>query len=168
MKHIVTLRILAAIAIAGFFVCLAAHMATFFGINPEHEFPPTKWLGFIIFAVWIPVVKIGVDLKKQKGELGVLMRLYAPKWMIVTTIFFFVYGIVVLFFEHRGVPNIINGQKVLHSHGTVIRTLTDQEYETELILVVRKFSETWLVFYSAAMTILFAKFRERFSRASTT
>ena len=59
-----------------------------------------------------------------------------------------------------GVPAVLAGKKVIHSHGKIIRELTDAEYERQQSYVVRAFSGHWMLFYSVGITALYSKLRE--------
>ena len=55
----------------------------------------------------------------------------------------------------QGVPDIWEGQYVLHNHGTLIRNITEQEYTAYKAAEVRGFSGHWLAFYGIATALLY-------------
>ena len=46
-----------------------------------------------------------------------------------------------------GTPDIWDGKYVLHSHGNLIRELSEREYHLQQAYVLRGFSGHWMIFY---------------------
>lgn len=61
---------------------------------------------------------------------------------------------------HRGGSiGIRDGQYILHSHGKLIRTITEQEYHLAQANEARGFSGHWIAFYGIAMVIWYPFWR---------
>ena len=162
------MKTLLIIAAGGFIFSLIAHLATFLGINPQGVFPPIWLLHIGIFVVWIPTVFLLRKIFKKTGRQGFWKSAVgnAPRWMQALCLFFFIYAffnffITVLVLNQGGVPSIINGKKVLQSHGEVIKELTDKEFFRYQAYTFRAFSGHWMFFYVVSMTILCSYQRTR-------
>jgi hypothetical protein len=74
-----------------------------------------------------------------------------PRWARYTAKVFFAYAIInfaLFFFLSRGgTPDVRDGKYVLHNHGTVIRELSEDEYELQNAYILRGFSGHWMIFY---------------------
>jgi hypothetical protein len=124
---------------------------TFAHIDLIEKFPLVWSLHVGIFVVFIPFV---LYAKKSAGGNFDFEKLRAmtPNWagilLLVTFIYAMVnFGLFVFNSEGGGVPDIWDGQYVLHSHGKLIRYLTEQEYHMKKAYVLRAFSGHWLIFY---------------------
>jgi hypothetical protein len=150
------------LALLGLVSSFVAHVATFAGINPEAVFPQVWLLHVGIFVVWIPTVVVS---KKYQGQdfWKASMR-FSPVWLRGMCGALFTYALFNFFFcifvlQKGGVPSEIDGKKVLHSHGSVIRELTDEEYERHRAYGVRTFSGHWMLFYGVATGVLYSQWR---------
>jgi hypothetical protein len=155
------------IAFFGLVASGVVHFSTFLGINLQRIFPPVWGLHVLIFVVWIPVVLFGQKICKKdtRKDFWKIATRNAPKWMKVLCTALFVYAFFNFFFtifilNEGGVPSELDGKKVIHSHGKVIRELTDEEYEKHQAYTVRSFSGHWLIFYAISMTVLYSKMKE--------
>ena len=155
------------LAIFGLVASAIAHFSTFFGINPQRVFPPIWALHILIFIVWLPVVLScrKICTKDKRKDFWKLATRNAPGWMKVLSTALFAYAFINFFItifvlNEGGVPSEINGQKVIHNHGNVIRELTDNEYETHQAYNVRTFSGHWMIFYAMGMTVLYSRMKE--------
>ena len=161
------------IAVFGLFFSALVHISTFFRINPQSVFPAVWGLHVLVFVVWFPVVFISrkkITIENRKDFIKVITK-QAPYWMKALSIAVFTYAFFNFFYtvfalNEGGVPSILAGEKVLKSHGKIIRKLTDQEYELHQSYGVRAFSGHWLVFYSAAMTVIYSMRREHSNHAT--
>jgi hypothetical protein len=142
-------RALSIFAFTGFFISLIVHLTTFFGIDPARHVPGVWVLHLGIFIVFIPMLFVqGLTRKKDFWP-----KFFAPMphWAQYTIKAFFAYAAInfVLFFflSKGGVPDVRDGKYVLHSHGNVIRELSEEEYESQNAYVVRGFSGHWMIFY---------------------
>lgn len=165
-------QILFYFAFTGWSVALIVHLLSIAEYNAAENFPFIWLLHIGVFVVWLPAVLILIkneELKafRQSGSLKQLNPIAAskiffgqtPTWMTIIAVAGFFYAIVnfVLFMtsSHMGVPDIKNGQYMLHDHGKLIKTLTEQEYYHYKANEVRFFSGHWLMFYGLAAAVLF-------------
>lgn len=158
------------IAVAGLALSAIAHFLTFAGIDPENIFPWVWLLHIGIFVVWIPTVLISKKLtdKSSRKDAWKEAVKYSPAWMtklcgVLFAYVFFNFFFTIFVLNKGGVPSVINGEKVLHSHGKIIRKLTDEEYERHKAYGVRTFSGHWMLFYGVAATVLLSDVRRRSS-----
>ena len=162
--------VLLIIAIAGLALSVIVHLLTFLGINPEKIFPGIWLLHIGIFVVWIPTVMVSKKLtnKSERKDFWKVATKDAPPWMKRLCMGLFVYAFFNFFFtifvlNKGGVPGEINGEKVLHSHGKVIRKLSEEDYNLHQAYGVRTFSGHWMLFYGVAATVLLSDSRRRSS-----
>lgn len=158
-------------AITGWTLGLIVHLLSLADVNITDKVPFVWVLHIGIFVVWFPTV---LDLKyneeahayKQQGLLNrlnpfgsfrVIFR-RTPTWLLIIAFGSFIYaGLNFLLFMNtqQGVPDIRNGQYILHNHGELIMTLTEQEYHHYKANEVRGFSGHWLAFYGLAAAVLY-------------
>jgi hypothetical protein len=155
------------ISICGLIVSTIVHVATFFGVNPQNEFPAVWGLHFLLLAIWIPIILINRKIAtgdNRKNVLRTIMK-HTPFWLKALSAVLFIYAFIGFFYSvfvlnDGGVPSIISGQKVLESHGNIIRILTEQEYELHQAYSVRAFSSIWLIFYTVGIAALYSMRKE--------
>ncbi len=155
------------LACVAFVASVLVHGATFVGVNPSSALPAAWALHLLVFVVWVPVVLLchkAVKRKDRRRFWRVVTR-HAPAWMKVLSVACLVYAGFNFFYtglvlNEGGVPGVIEGQRVLHSHGDIIRTLTSAEYELHLAYMARMFSGHWMVFFAVAATVLTSRRRE--------
>jgi hypothetical protein len=147
----------AAMACAVFVASLAAHVATFLGIDPMETVPGVMGLHFLIFPPFIA----GIVYCKTApgGELtGNQVQAAAPRWLPWLTGLCFVYAFVnfglFMVLSGGGGPKESGGKYYLSSHGRVVRELTEAEYHQQRAYVVRGFSGHWMLFSSAALLMI--------------
>ncbi len=165
-------QILFYFAITGWTLGLIVHFLSIAEYNAAEKFPFIWLLHIGIFIVWLPAVLIltkNEELKafRQSSSLKQLNPIAAskiffgqtPSWLTIIAVAGFFYAIInfVLFMtsSHMGIPDIKNGQYILHDHGKLIKTLTEQEYYHYKANEVRFFSGHWLMFYGLAAAVLF-------------
>jgi len=140
-------------AVTGWTLGLIVHLLSIADYNVSDKVPFVWLLHFGIFVVWLPGVFI---LIKNEG-LNVFRQ--TPRCLTMIALAGFFYAILnfvlVMTISHFGVPDIKNGQFILHDHGKLIKTLTEQEYHHYKVNDVRGFSGHWLAFYGLAAAILF-------------
>lgn len=164
------------LAAAGFLLSAVMHTGTFIGVNFEAMMPFPFGLHVGIFIVLVPAfIASSKDLKKtninfnQAGsQLEYWKRLtkFAPFWMRVLLMLLIPYALFNFFFtlfilKEGGGPSIIDGQKVLSSHGVVIRALSDEEFFTHILYELRLFSGHWMVGYATAWVLLYSHFASK-------
>lgn len=155
------MKALAGIAVIGFLVSGAAHILSFTAVDLERALPSVFLLHIGIFVVWIPAVFAANKLTREQGQKDFLkvLRQCCPVWLVrlcgglfCYALFNFIFTIAVL--KQGGGPSISNGEKVLSSHGRVIKKLTDDEYRRHQSYDIRLFSGHWMIFYLTAALIL--------------
>jgi hypothetical protein len=129
-------------ALVGFLASLLVHSLTFLGISAA-EYVPWVWMLHVgIFVAVIPL--IGKDVRRDLVN-------RKPRWVQAVLIFFIAYAVInfILFFwlSQGGTPDIWDGKYVLHSHGKLIRELSEREYHLQQAYVLRGFSGHWMIFY---------------------
>ena len=137
-------------ALAGFTLSLAAHVAALAGIDVAAAVPLVWALHVGMFVVFIPFVFSCRKVLGRRSKLAQL-RVIFPGWVLAVTAALMVYALVnfLLFMmgTEGGNPSISGGKYVLLSHGRLIRELTATEYTAFEANVVRGFSGHWLIFY---------------------
>jgi hypothetical protein len=154
------------LAAAGFLLSAITHIGTFVGINVEAMMPVPFGLHFALFIVFVPAVIVSIlDSKKEGPELEHLKQStrFAPSWMKALLIFLMPYALFNFFFtlfilKEGGGPAIINGQKVLSSHGEIIRSLSNEEFIAQTLYEIRLFSGHWMALYGVAWVTLYSHF----------
>jgi len=162
-----TMRVIFFVAVFGLIASAVVHLSTFLGINPQRVFPPVWVLHALIFVVWIPVVFScrKIVKKENRKDFWKIATRNAPRWMKFLSVALFVYAFFNFFFtgfvlSEGGVPSELDGRKVIHNHGKVIRELSDEEYEMHQAYTVRGFSGHWMIFYAVGMMVLYSKMKE--------
>jgi hypothetical protein len=166
------MKVIFFILIFGLISSVIVHFSTFLGINPERVFPAIWVLHILIFIVWIPVMFSCRNsfTKDNQRDFWKIATRSAPRWMKVLSVALFAYAFFNFFFtifvlNEGGVPSELDGKKVIHNHGNVIRELTDAEYEKHQAYAVRTFSGHWMIFYAVGMTVLYSKMKDDSNQA---
>ncbi len=158
-------------AATGWVLGLIVHLLSLAGFNITDKVPFVWLLHIGVFVVWIPAIiemKNNEELREYKKS-GVLNRMKpfgffkiifkeTPTWLKTIAIGGFFYAIINFiwcFIFHLGIPDIWDGEYILHNHGQLIKTLTEQEYNHYKANELRGFSGHWLAFYGFAAAILF-------------
>lgn len=158
-------------AVTGWALGLIVHILSVADFDITEKVPFVWVLHIGIFVVWIPAIlelRKNEELKthQQNGRrnkttafefIKIIFR-KAPAWLTIIAIGGFFYAFInFIFFMNasNGVPDIKDGQYILHNHGQLIKTLTEQEYHHFKANEVRGFSGHWLAFYGLAAAILF-------------
>lgn len=158
-------------AVTGWILGLIVHLLSLADFDITDKVPFVWVLHIGIFVVWFPAV---LDLNKNEElkayeQSGILNRMnplefykiifrQTPTWLAVIAIGGLYYaGINFILFmtSQLGVPDIKDGQYILHNHGQLIKNLTEQEYHHYKANEVRGFSGHWLAFYGVAAAVLF-------------
>ena len=155
------------IAGLGYVTSLVLYFLTFQDIN-SLELPINQPLGFVMGGIWfIAIIKLIRDpkmkaLQKQKklNPIPMLKLMFqgTPMWLLLIAGASFIFSLIsflVLMNMQEGVPSIIDGQKVIHNHGKIIKVLTDGEYIHALALNARMFIGHNLIFFGVGTAILY-------------
>lgn len=164
-------KVLFYFALTGWTSSLIVHLLSLADIDVSETIPFVWFLHIGIFVVWFPVV---FELKKNEelqayqqsgilnkiNQIGLLKIIFkdTPTWIIIIVAGSFFYAIInfMLFIPSQiGTPEIKDGVFILESHGKLIKTLTEQEYNHYKANTVRGFSGHWILFYGVATAILF-------------
>jgi hypothetical protein len=154
-------RLLGILSAISFTLALVVHGLTFAHIDIMETIPAVWVLHVGIFVVFVPLVFSARRLSGADQKYRDFQSLF-PEWAntLITVVFIYaiVNFVVFMFLSHGGVPAIRDGQFILHSHGKLVRVLTEKEYHVQRAYVVRGFSGHWLVFYLVpALFFLFGK-----------
>jgi hypothetical protein len=143
--------LLLVVSVAGFFLSLAVHVATFFSINLGGIWR-FFWFQIGIFVVFIPTIAI----YRYKEE--TFLPSVFPRWsrMPLYVLFgYFIFNMVFLMLAlHGGSPELVNGAYQLTDHGRLIRYLTEEEYLRFTNYELRFFSSGWMIFYAGTAAYL--------------
>lgn len=153
-------------AVLGWFLSLILQLLLFADVDVQSQYSFTWLLHVGVFVVWIPSILL---LRKDNKECFTLKSYNpitfwrfifkdTPVWLIVIAMGGFLYAWVSFmlhFISIDGVVSIIDGQYVIHNHGSIIKVLTEQEYHYYHIKEQISFSGIWLTFYGIAMAILY-------------
>jgi hypothetical protein len=145
----------------GFTLALVVHALTFAHIDVSEKYPLVWVLHVGLFVVFVPLVFSARKVSGSNPEYRDFRSLFSG-WgnALITVVFIYaiVNFVVFMFLSQGGVPAIRDGQFILHSHGKLVRILTEQEYHDQRAYVLRGFSGHWLVFYLVpALYFLFRK-----------
>ncbi len=147
---------------------LLAHGSTFVGVNPIQQMPGFWLLPLVIMMVFFAALAVGQKQinKTSKHESRDFVWRYSPSWLQKVVYIFCLYAGFNFFFTHfslleGGLPKRINGERVLASHGKVVRKLTREEYERAEAHVARAVSGHLMPFSSSSLMILIASRRCR-------
>lgn len=150
---------------------LVVHLLTVADVDVTAKVPLVWVLHSGIFVVWLPAIltlknsRVARDFQKAgtlntMNPVALLKMMFhnTPTWLAVIAIAGLLYApinFMVFIASQTGVPDIHNGQYILHNHGQLIKTLTEQEYHHYRANELRGFSGHWLAFYGMAAAILF-------------
>jgi len=158
--------ILVVLAAFGLTMSFLVHGSTFFGSNILNTFPLVGFLHIGAIIVLLPTFYVyrEVFTGERRSDFWQLATINVPKLLryfclIFTAYAFFNFFFTIFILNEGGGPSEINGQKVLHSHGNIIRNLTDEEYDLHKAYSKRTFSGHWMVFYCLAFTALLSNLK---------
>jgi hypothetical protein len=154
-------------ALAGFILSVIIHVSAVLQINAALVLSPFVWILHLgIFIVFIPFViscyQTAVKISAAAGRPAMTgagrayfplsaIRAVFPAWTLVIGGLLYVYIMVnfAIFTSSTGggSPIFEGGKYLLQSHGTLIREITEAEYNGFLMNQVRGFSGHWLAFY---------------------
>jgi hypothetical protein len=136
---------------------LIAHASTFLGIDPMAKFPGVMFIHVAIFPPFFAAIYYANRVKDTKEGPEIAMKA-APRPFRWLTGIFGAYAllnfILFIILNEGGNPYKEDGKYLLKSHGTVIRQLTELEFHRHQAYIVRGFSGHWMLFATAALTML--------------
>ncbi len=140
------------IALAGFSLALAVHVAALFGIDVQTKVPAIWLLHVGIFVVFIPMV---LQLRASGTDRRALLR-GLPRTVLLIGGCLMLYALFNFLFAGstfgQGTAEFENGQYILQYRGKLIRHLTEAQYHAHQAELLRGFSGHWLIFYFAALS----------------
>ena len=142
-------HILAVLALLGFSLSAAVHVASLAGVDVSQRFPLVWLLHVGVFVVFIPFI---LSSRRVLGAKPISkMRALVPNSVFLIGAAIFIYAMLnfALFIlsTQGGSPSIQEGKYVLQNHGRVVREITEAEYVAFRANELRGFSGHWLVFY---------------------
>lgn len=164
-------KTLCIIAGIGFVLGLIVHLISLAGIYIGDKVPYIWGLHIGVFIVWLPAIlelRKNPDLKQPSfGTMTNPFKFFGtifkdkPKPLMIISVVFFFYAIINFSLSMQagegGVPDIMDGKFIINNHGSIIRELTEVEYNRMRANEIRGFSGHWMAFYSFAMGILWTQ-----------
>ena len=160
------LPILTAIGAAGYLTALTLYVLTFWNVNASAT-PVYSPLTFVLFATWlVAILKLVGDPEvrehqknKSKNPLTFFKIIFkgtpiAIQLLAGASFIFAMVSFAYLMYSQPGVVSVIDGKKVLHNHGDIIKELTEQEYIEALAIESRQFVGHYLAFFGVGTAIL--------------
>ena len=144
------------------YVCLVVHLVTYVDINPKVLWPSVTSTLHIVVCLLVGAVIVALRLGEggEKRKLLAGMPVGQKRWLIVLAVYTVVNFLVSSSFNEWASPMMNDGRKVLQRRVTVVRVLTDAEYEVHQRIDVRKSSGHWVVFLTFALAALRVRERE--------
>ena len=142
-------KVMAVVAAPGLIAGIYIFIASFFGLTMDKLGGKAFLLHLGLFALFIPLVIVerwpkGVDPFRGK-----------PRWVLRSMQILFLLFVVVFFtflaLSHAASPEIINGEYVLNSHGTMARHISERDYLFLKGWELRLFASGWILAYFATM-----------------
>src|SRR5215469_14469101 len=122
-------------------VSLLVHVSTFLGIDPMEKWPGVMFIHLAIFPPFIAAIYCANRTAGPKHEAQDRVMSCSPRWLKILTGVFFGYAllnfVVFIVLIEGGSPRERDGKYVLHSHGTVVRELSEPEFHRMQAFVVR-------------------------------
>jgi len=142
-------KVVAIAAVPGLIASIYIFIASFLGLSMDNLGGKAFLLHLGIFALFIPLIFVdrwsnGVDPFRGK-----------PRWVLRSMQILFLLFVVVFFtllaLSHAASPEIINGEYVLKSHGTMVRHISERDYLFLKGWELRLFASGWILAYFATM-----------------
>jgi MFS family permease len=142
-------KIMAVAAVPGLIAGVYIFAASFFGQTMDKLGARAFLLHAGIFALFIPLVLVerrskGIDTFRGK-----------PRWVLRSMQIFFLLFIVIFFsflaMSHAAMPDIVNGEYVLNSHGNIVGHISERDYLFLKGWELRLFAWGWMLAYFSAL-----------------
>jgi len=146
--------VFAGLALGGFLLALASHIAALWGVDVQSQVSAVWLLHLGVFIVFIPMVfqLRSSDLKSDR--FAVFRGL--PGWAGAATALLMAYVFLNFFLAFPGAtdgsPAVQNGAFVLQQKGRLVREISEAEYHARQATILRGFSGHWLLFYFVSFT----------------
>lgn len=158
--------ILIAIGAGGFLTSLTLYILTFWNVN-AFATPVYMPLTALLFVTWLTAIlklkknpEVRVHQKSKSMNPLTFFKILLkgiPTWLKALAGISFIFAMgsfVYLMYSQPGVVSIIDGEKVLHNHGNIIKYLTEEEYIEALAIQSRGFVGHYLAFFGVGTAIL--------------
>ena len=146
------------LSVAVLAISLVVHLSTLAGINPMAVSRHVMFIHVAIFPPFIAAIFYGSRVTKKAGLSQKQLFEHAPRWMRRSLTVFGFYALInfalFMVLMREGSPSRRDGKYVLRNRGTVVREISQAEYHRRQGYVVRGFSGHWMLFSTAAMTLL--------------
>lgn len=148
-----------ALALLGLALGLAVHAATYFGLDPR-DLSPGLWWGLHLTSV--PALVAGTlyysrrPMPEQAAATGAdrldLVLVTALGLFAAYAAFNFMFTLIVL--NDDASPRVVDGRRVLYTHGAVVRELDEGEFVRHKVYEARAHSGHWALCYTVAVAAL--------------
>ena len=142
-------KVMAVAAAPGLIAGVDILIASFFGLTMNQLGRRVLLLHLGVFALFIPLIFIERRHKWVDPFRG------KPSWVLRSMKILFLLFVVVFFsflaLSHAAMPDIINGQYVLNSHGKIVGEITERQYLFLKGWELRLFASGWILAYFTAM-----------------
>jgi len=146
--------VFAGLALGGFILALAAHVASLYGVDVQSLVPAVWALHVGIFIVFVPMIFQQRSSDFASDRFAMFRGL--PLWASATIAALFAYAFLNFFLPFGsgmdGSPSIRDGAFVLEQKGRLVREISETEYHARCAAVLRGFSGHWLLFYFVPFT----------------
>ena len=147
-------RFLFITAVMALVLSMAISILTFSTVDLQRVFPSAWWLHLVCLALMF-VIAVAADRAKIPGGFRKLKlwdyALPMAWWLKIIAVAVVGYALLSQFLmprdAHSNGPGVVNGQKVLESHGRVIRQLSDAEFVRYRNYEIRAFASWWMIFF---------------------
>lgn len=147
------------LAALGLMLSTAANVSTFFGAEPQKQWPGLFLLHVGVFVVFVPAITAGKKSNKNKTSSWREALGPAPAWMrwlLVTIVIYAPLNMLAFAIAcgMGGPEKRPDGTYALMSHGRVIREISAAEYHRAVGFEFRFMSGWWMMFYGVALLLL--------------
>ena len=140
-------KVVAIAAAPGLIAGIYIFIASFFGLTMDKLGAKAILLHIGIFVLFIPLVVVERWSKGGDPFRG------KPRWVVRSMQMLFLLFVTVflafLALSHAASPEIVNGEYVLNSHGTIVGYISRRDYLALKGWELRLFASGWMVFYYA-------------------
>lgn len=141
-------------AVMGVVLSMAISVLTFSTVDVPGVFPSAWWLHLVCLTLMAVIAVTAERAKIPGGFRKLKLWDYIPpmtRRLKIIAVAVVGYAMVIQFLmpadAHSNGPSVINGQKVLESHGRIVRQLSDAEYIRYRNYEIRAFASWWMIFF---------------------
>jgi len=142
-------KIMAVVAVPGLIAGIYIFVASFFGLTMDKLGAKAFLLHLGVFAIGIPLVVVERWSKGRnpfRGKPRLVLRSFQILFILFIAVFF-----TFLALSHAAMPDIINGEYVLNSHGRIVGHISERDYLFLKGWELRLFASGWILAYFAIM-----------------